>query len=640
MLMVGMVEMVEMVGTIGVLTKGSWHEIPKSMMEREVKYATSSFVNKALTWWNIQVQARGCEAAIALVLLDITHQELGWVKIRGFVMNVVVMIHLHQYLCPNVTRDLLKSEIRGFWMATVTPQTMGIEQEEVPYKCESECDGGFTGSKHCDCFISTEFAPLLNVKLSIVNPGYVIEVSDDKFIIVFIDDILIYSKSKEEHEVHLRLVLELLKKEKLYAKFSKCEFWLQEVHFLGHVVNQNGIHMDPGEHVKSNLCDAPILSLPDKVEDFVVYCDASNQGLGCVLMHRGKVIAYASRQLKIHEKNYTTHDLELGVVKELNMRQRRCELFNVYECEIRYHPSKANVVVDALSRKERVKPRRVRAMAMTIQLGMERKEDESLYFMDRIWVPLVGGVRTIIMDEAHKTKYFVHLGADKMYHDQDLRDMYWWPGMKRDIATYVSKCLTCSKVKTEHQLQQPEIPEWKWDKITMDFITKLPKTKSGHDMIWVIVDMLTKSAHFLAMREDYSTDRLAKLYIDEIVARHGVPVTVNLFEHHDGQFTVTSPVLWVNWVESSLIGPDLVHETSRLGWRLCVVKGVALERRDSFWKERSLVEKTLRFVEEPVEIMDRKIRSLKRSRISLVKFRWNLKRGPRVPLGARRSYEV
>ncbi|GJY95605.1 putative reverse transcriptase domain-containing protein [Tanacetum coccineum] len=154
----------------------------------------------------------------------------------------------------------------------------------------------------------------------------------------------------DEHEVHLRLVLELLKKEELYAKFSKCEFWLQEVQFLGHVVNQNGIYVDPSyyrrfianffkiskpltsltqknkkykwgmeqeeafQNLKDNLCNAPILSLPDGVEDFVVYCNASNQGLGCVLMQRGKIIAYASRQLKIHEKNYTTHDLELGAV--------------------------------------------------------------------------------------------------------------------------------------------------------------------------------------------------------------------------------------------------------------------------------------------------------------------------------------
>ncbi|GJX05461.1 putative reverse transcriptase domain-containing protein [Tanacetum coccineum] len=351
--------------------------------------------------------------------------------------------------------------------------------------------------------------------------------------------------------------------------------------------------------LKNNLCDAPILTLLDGVEDFVVYCDASNQGLGSVLMQRGKVIAYASRQLKIQEKNYMTHDLELGAVvfalktwrhylygtksviytdhkslqhifdqKELNMRQRRwIELFSDYECKIRYHPGKANVVADALSRKERLKPRRVRVMAMTIQTGMrekiqaaqseafkqenilaeslhgldqqmEKKEDESLCFMDRIWVPLVGGVRTVIMDEAHKSKNYMHPRADKMYHD--LRDMYWWLGMKRDIATYVSKCLTCSKVKAEHQrpsglLQQPEIPEWKWDKITMDFITKLPRSKNGHDTIWVIVDRLTKSAHFLAIREDYSTERLAKTYIDEIVALHGVPVSI--ISDRDGRFT-------------------------------------------------------------------------------------------------------
>ncbi|GJZ14911.1 putative reverse transcriptase domain-containing protein, partial [Tanacetum coccineum] len=160
---------------------------------------------------------------------------------------------------------------------------------------------------------------------------------------------------------------------------------------------------------------------------------------------------------------------------------------------VRYHRGKANVVAGVLSRKKRVKPKRVRAIVRTIQSGvkrmilaaqseafkeenapterlhgldqqMEKKEDESLCFMDRIWVPLVGGVRTIFMHEAHKTRYYVHPGADKMYHD--LRDMYWWPGMKKDIATCVSKCLTCSKVKAEHQrpsglLQQPEIPEWK-----------------------------------------------------------------------------------------------------------------------------------------------------------------------------------
>ncbi|GJR27773.1 putative reverse transcriptase domain-containing protein [Tanacetum coccineum] len=288
----------------------------------------------------------------------------------------------------------------------------------------------------------------------------------DKFVIVFIDDILIYSKSEEEHKVHLKTILDLLEKEKLYAKFSKCEFWLKEVQFLGHVVNRDGIHVDPSkvesakywktpksstkirsflglagyyrrfienfskivkpltlltqknkaylwgdkqdeafQILKEKLCNAPVLALPDGPDDFVIYCDASKQGFGSVLMQQGNVISYASRQLKKHEKNYTTHDLELGAVvfalkiwrhylygmksviytdhkslqyifdqKDLNMRQRRwIELLSDYECEIKYHPGKANVVADALSRKERLKPRRVRAMSITIHSGLKTK---------------------------------------------------------------------------------------------------------------------------------------------------------------------------------------------------------------------------------------------------------------------------
>ncbi|GJY77990.1 putative reverse transcriptase domain-containing protein [Tanacetum coccineum] len=180
------------------------------------------------------------------------------------------------------------------------------------------------------------------------------------------------------------------------------------------------------------------------------------------------------------------------------MQQRRwIELFRYYDCEIHYHPGKANVVADALTQKEAM--------------------DES------------GDVRTLIMDEAHKSKYSVDPRANKMYYD--LRDRYWWPGMKKDIAMCISKCLTCLKVKAEHQrpsglLQQPKIPIWKWEGIAMDFVTKLPRTSSGHDTIWVIVDRLTKSAHFLPMREDYKMDRLARLYLNEIVARHGVLISI------------------------------------------------------------------------------------------------------------------
>nr|GEW57147.1 retrotransposon protein, putative, Ty3-gypsy subclass [Tanacetum cinerariifolium] len=329
----------------------------------------------------------------------------------------------------------------------------------------------------------------------------------DKFVIVFIDDILIYLKDEKEHEEHLKEILELLKKEELYAKFSKCEFWIPKIRqFLGFAgyyrrfierfskiaktmtkLTQKGVKFDWGEKqeaasqlLKQKLCNAPILALPEGSEDFVVYCDASHKGLGAVLMQR----------------------------------------------------EKANVVADALSLKERIKPIRVRALVMTIGLELPKQilnaqtearrpeniknedvrgmlvenskdpeklrteklephADGTLCLNGRSWLPCYGDMRTVIMHESHKSKYSIHSGSDKMY--QDIKRLYWWPNMKADIATYVSKCLTCAKVKAEHQrpsglLVQPKILEWKWDNITMDFVTKLSKSSQGYDTIWVIVD--------------------------------------------------------------------------------------------------------------------------------------------------------
>ncbi|GKC23300.1 putative reverse transcriptase domain-containing protein [Tanacetum coccineum] len=324
----------------------------------------------------------------------------------------------------------------------------------------------------------------------------------------------------KEHERHLKTILELLKEEKLYAKFSKCEFGIKMVQFLGHVSDSKGIHVDsekikaikdwaspitPTEirqflgltgyyqrfiegfskiaksfteltqkfdweeekeaafqFLKQKLCDAPILALPEGSDGFIVYCDTSHKGLGAVLMQREKVIAYASRQLKIHEKNYTTHDLELGVVvfalkiwrhylygtkctvftdhkslphildqTELNKRQR-CwlELLSDYACEFRYHLGKVNIVADALSRKERIRPLRVRALVMTIGLL---------------------------------------------------------------------------------------------------------RTSSGYDTIWVIVDRLTKSAHFLPMKKTNKMEKLTRLYLKEVVSRHEVPISI--ISDRDGRFT-------------------------------------------------------------------------------------------------------
>nr|GEW22225.1 reverse transcriptase domain-containing protein [Tanacetum cinerariifolium] len=311
----------------------------------------------------------------------------------------------------------------------------------------------------------------------------------DKFIIVFIDDILIYSRNKEEHANHLRIILELLRKEKFqglyvdHAKIEAVKNWASpttptKIHqFLGlagyyhrfikdfskivkslTILTQKDKKFVWGEDqemafqvLKKKLYEAPILALPEGNDDFVVYSDASIQGLGAVLMQREKVIAYASRQLKPHEENYTTHDLELGAVVNL------------------------------------------------------------------------------IMHESHKSKYSIHPSSDKMY--QDLKKLYWWPNMKAIIAEYVGKCLTYSRVKTECQkpsglLIQLKILIWKWERKTMDFVTKLPRTSNGHDTIWVIVDRLTKSAHFIPTQETESMDTLTWLYIKEIISRHGIPISI------------------------------------------------------------------------------------------------------------------
>ncbi|GJU44192.1 putative reverse transcriptase domain-containing protein [Tanacetum coccineum] len=160
---------------------------------------------------------------------------------------------------------------------------------------------------------------------------------------------------------------------------------------------------------------------------------------------------------------------------------------------------------------------------------LEPRADGTLCLNGRSWLPCYGDLRTVIMHESHKSKYSIHPGSDKMY--QDMKKLYWWPNMKADIATYVSKCLTCAKVKAEHQrpsglLVQPEIPQWKWDNITMDFVTKLPKSSQGYDTIWVIVDRLTKSAIFTPMRETDSMEKLARMYLKEVVTRHGIPVSI------------------------------------------------------------------------------------------------------------------
>nr|GEV81807.1 hypothetical protein [Tanacetum cinerariifolium] len=323
----------------------------------------------------------------------------------------------------------------------------------------------------------------------------------DKFMIVFIDDIRIYSKSKEEHEEHLKIILGLLKKEQLYVKFSKCDFWfswvLSKIHrgvffdfkTMTKLTQKNKKYEWSKEEeafqmLKQKLCSAPILVLLEGPEDFVVYCDASIKGFGAVLIQREKV-TYALRQLKKHEENYTTHYLELGAV---------VFALSDYDCEIHYHPGKANVVADALSKKERENPLRVRALVMTVYPDLSER--------------ILLAQREAMKEEMVKAenlerlvKLIFKIRTDGIrYFDKHLKKLYWWSNMKADIATY--------------------------EKITIDFISGLSRTPSGYDTIWVIVDWLTKSAHFLPMKKTGSMEKLTQFYLKEIVCRQGVPVSI------------------------------------------------------------------------------------------------------------------
>ncbi|GJU50990.1 putative reverse transcriptase domain-containing protein [Tanacetum coccineum] len=275
--------------------------------------------------------------------------------------------------------------------------------------------------------------------------------------------------------------------------------------------------------------------------------------------------------------------------KELNMRQRRwLELFSDYECEIKYHPGKENVVADALSRKERVKPQRVRAMAVTIQSGEAYTKCDRKY-----WVPLEGGVieDQYHSDEAHKTSVLsVHPEVDKMYYD--LRDMYWWPSMKKEIAIYVSKCLTCAKVKAEHQrpsglLQKPEIPEWKWENIAMDFITKLPRSYDYPTTIFLIeTDVLRQDRQ--SERTIQTLENMLRAYVIDFGGSWNIHLPLAEFSYYN------------SYHSSIRCAPFEV-----LYGRKC--------RSPILW---------------PLEIMDQEVKTLKRSKIPIVKVRWNSKRGP------------
>ncbi|KAA3483601.1 DNA/RNA polymerases superfamily protein [Gossypium australe] len=428
----------------------------------------------------------------------------------------------------------------------------------------------------------------------------------DRCVVVFIDDIMIYSRDESEHAEHMRIVLQTLREKKLYAKFSKCEFWLREVSFLRHILSASGILVDPGkisaildwkppknvsevptpltkllqkdvrfewsdrcqksfDLLKAVLTEASVLVQLESGKEFVIYSDGSLNGLGCVLMQEGKVVAYASRQLKSYEKNYPTDDPELAAIvfalkiyrhylfdekchvfsyhkslkylmthKDLNLRQRRwLELLKDYELVTDYHLGKANVVAEALSRKSLFALR-----ALNAQLDLSY--DSLVCDAQKIDNEII--VRRAQYDSNSDSEFRVDNNDCLIFQDRICvsRNSELFQLILSEAYNSRLSCLVCQQVKAEHQvpfglLQPILILEWKWDRITMDFVTGLPLTPRQKDAIWVVVDRLTKSTHFISVRSDYSLDRLAELYISEIVRLHGVPLSTVL--DRDPRFT-------------------------------------------------------------------------------------------------------
>nr|GEW29515.1 putative reverse transcriptase domain-containing protein [Tanacetum cinerariifolium] len=443
-------------GTEGVVVITQWFQrietvfdIINCAVENQVKFSTCTLHGVALTWWKSHVKTVGQDAAygiswntlMKMMTANYTQrfQELALIcgkmfpeechKIEKYVSGLPDMIHGSVMASkPKTMQDaveftieLMDKKIRTF----AERQTKNKRKSEVTSRNnqnqQQQNKRQNTGRAYTTG--SGEKKPYEGTK----------------------------PLNKNEHEEYLKAILELLKKEELYAKFSKCEFWIPK----------------------------------------------------CTVF-------------KTHKS------LQHVLDNELNMRQHHwLELLSDYDCEIRYHPGKANVVADALIHKERIKPLWVRALVMTIGLNLPKqileaqieaqkpenfkKEDVRgmikndilkerlkphadgiLCLNGRIWLPCYGDLRTVILHESHKSKYSIYLGSKKMY--QDIKKLYWWPNKKVNITTYVRKCLTYAKVKAKHQrpsglLVQPEIPQWKWDNITMDFIMKLPKSSQGYDTI-------------------------------------------------------------------------------------------------------------------------------------------------------------
>ncbi|RVW73760.1 Transposon Tf2-2 polyprotein [Vitis vinifera] len=469
----------------------------------------------------------------------------------------------------------------------------------------------------------------------------------DQFVIVFVDDILIYSRSLEEHKQHLVTTLKTLRRHQLYGKLDKSEFWLTEVNFLGHVVSEAGIAVDHSKVEAVQEWQRPTNVF--EVRSFLGWLDIIGVGLGCVLMQQGKVVAYASRQLKQHERNYPTHDLELAaVVFALKtwrhyLQRRWMETLEDYDFALHYHPGKANVVADALSRKNvgqlsSLELRDISARPMVIQRIVDAQvhdeflekvkaqlvageidenwsmyEDGSVRFKGRLCVPKDVELRNELLADAHRAKYTIHPGNTKMY--QDLKRQFWWSGMKRDIAQFVANCQICQQVKAEHQrpaglLQPLPIPEWKWDNITMDFVIGLPRTRSKKNGVWEIVRLHgipVSIVHRFSPQTDGQSKRVIQILEDTLRAcvldfggnwADYLPLAEfaynNSYQSSIGMAPYEalygrpcrSPLCWIKMGESHLLGPEIVQETTEKIQLIKEKLKIAQDRQKSYADKR------------------------------------------------------
>nr|GEW46943.1 putative reverse transcriptase domain-containing protein [Tanacetum cinerariifolium] len=605
----------EQEGTKGVVGLTRWFEKMETVFnisncppKYQVKYATCILQDSALTWWNSHKRTIGVDVAYVMKwagLMKLMTEELVLLCTRMVPDEEDIVERFIGGLTNNIQGNNVarayttgNNERKG---TVETKQEIRLEVTRLQKKAYAIGGGGtnpdsnvVTGTfllNNCYAsmlfdsgadrsFVSTTFSAFLDVAPSTLDTSYAVKLADGRVsetnIILrgctlgllghpFNIDLMpielgwlakyhaliVCDERSSVFLMEMRVRKEDIPKTAFRTRYGHYEF---QVMPFG-LNNASKVFMDLMNQQK--LYSAPILALPEESENFVVYCDASHKGLGAVLMQKEKVIAYASRQLKVHEKNYTTHDLELGAVvfalkmwrhylygtkcvvftdhksfqyildqKELNMRQRRwLELLSDYNGEIRYHPGKANVVADALSRKVRSKPLRVRALVMTIGLNLPKK----------------------ILNAQSKAR------KEENLINEDLHGM----------------------------------------------INKLePRADGTLYTIWAIVDRLTKSAHFLPMREDVTLEKLTRQYLKEVVSKHGV--LVSIISGRDGKFTS--------------------HFWKSLN--------KALDEPLAIPMDAIQVDDKLNFIEEPVEIMDREVKCLKQSHIPIVKVRWNSKRGP------------